>query len=66
MKTPNGCKPVRIKPETHTLLKDYCKSRGMTVEFVADKLIREGLDKLINDVAVQTMQNHAKEESPNE
>ena len=70
MKTPNECadvqsKPVRIKADTHAMLKEYCECMGTKIEFLAEKLIREGLNKLINDVGVQTLSSPSKEEVSN-
>ena len=48
MKTPTKrptAKAVIVLDETHKQLKEYCQSEGIKTQHLADRIIREWLDK---------------------
>ena len=38
-------KTVIVSEETHKLLKEYCQSEGIKTQHLADRIIREWLEK---------------------
>jgi len=48
MKTPTKrptAKSVIVSDDTHKLLKEYCQSEGIKTQHLADRIIREWLEK---------------------